>query len=43
MQDPHAPPRFRVNGVLRNSEEFSRVFGCKKGSFMNPSDKCVVW
>ncbi|CAG8439767.1 12094_t:CDS:10 [Ambispora leptoticha] len=41
--DPHSPPKWRVNGVLKNSGHFSETFKCKKGSFMNPDDKCKLW
>ena len=40
----HSPKGVRVNGVLRNSKEFSEIWNCTKGSNMNPSDdKCTVW
>ena len=26
--DPHAPPRFRVNGPIANMPEFAQAFGC---------------
>ncbi|CAG8656174.1 33399_t:CDS:2, partial [Racocetra persica] len=41
--DPHSPPAWRVNGVLRNSPKFSEVFKCKPGSKMNPVKKCALW
>lgn len=39
----HSPPRFRVNGPLRNIRKFSDDFQCPKGSGMNPLQKCAVW
>ncbi|XP_018009276.1 neprilysin-2 [Hyalella azteca] len=39
----HSPVRFRVNGELSNSPEFSRDWNCKLNSKMNPSQKCSVW
>ncbi len=41
--DPHSPPRWRVNGPLRNLPEFSRAFSCAPGTPMNPENKCGVW
>jgi len=43
LVDPHAPLKFRVNGVLANQPEFSTAFKCPLGSKMNPHKKCVVW
>ncbi|XP_034950226.1 endothelin-converting enzyme homolog [Chelonus insularis] len=42
-KDSHCPPKFRVIGPLSNLPEFSQEFHCKKGSRMNPADKCEVW
>jgi len=39
----HSPGKFRVIGSLSNFDEFSKAFGCKKGSPMNPDTKCSVW
>ncbi|KPM02741.1 membrane metallo-endopeptidase-like protein 1-like protein [Sarcoptes scabiei] len=39
----HSPARFRVTGVVQNSKEFSRVFGCSTGTAMNQDKKCAVW
>jgi putative endopeptidase len=41
--DPHAPPRFRVNGVMRNMPEFASAFACAAGSPMAPKERCEVW
>jgi endothelin-converting enzyme/putative endopeptidase len=41
--DPHAPPRFRVNGPLANTPEFAAVFSCREGTPMRPKTKCLVW
>uniref|UniRef100_A0A1B6F4Q7 Peptidase M13 N-terminal domain-containing protein n=1 Tax=Cuerna arida TaxID=1464854 RepID=A0A1B6F4Q7_9HEMI len=39
----HSPAEFRVNGVLKNFPEFSKVFQCGPGDVMNPENKCAVW
>lgn len=42
--NPHTPPRFRVNGMIVNSPDFSSVFQCTKGhSAMSPTTQCEVW
>lgn len=43
VTDPHAPPRFRVNGPLSNLPEFSAAFQCAPGSKMQAATPCVVW
>jgi putative endopeptidase len=41
--DPHAPPKFRVYGALRNLREFSDAFKCADGTPMRPKNVCSVW
>jgi putative endopeptidase len=41
--DPHSPGRFRVNGVVSNTPEFSEAFGCKIGDQMYEAKGCRVW
>ncbi|MGH9530621.1 MAG: M13 family metallopeptidase [Terriglobales bacterium] len=43
--DPHSPPKYRVDGVVVNMQEFQRAFSCKAGDPMvKPSDQvCRVW
>jgi putative endopeptidase len=41
--DVHAPPKWRVNGALRNLPQFSQAFGCKKGAQMAPAATCTIW
>ncbi|XP_065582225.1 endothelin-converting enzyme homolog isoform X2 [Artemia franciscana] len=43
LEDPHSPSQIRVRGSLSNLPEFSETFNCKKGSTMNPPEKCEVW
>ncbi|KAF9346888.1 Viral polyprotein, partial [Mortierella sp. AD094] len=42
LQDVHSPGKWRINGVVRNSEFFAQAFKCKPGSPMNPVSKCSV-
>lgn len=41
--DPHAPGRFRTNGVVSNTPEFAEAFGCKVGQPMRPAKGCRIW
>jgi putative endopeptidase len=41
--DPHAPPKFRVYGALRNLPEFAKAFSCAQGTPMHPANTCQVW
>ncbi len=41
--NPHAPPRWRVNGVVVNQPGFQAAFSCKRGAPMNPAKPCAVW
>ncbi len=41
--DPHAHPRYRVNGPLSMLPEFARAFSCKAGSKMVSEERCAVW
>ena len=41
--DPHAPPRWRVDGPLSNFPEFARAFRCKEGDPMVRAERCQVW
>ncbi|XP_046881183.1 endothelin-converting enzyme 1 isoform X1 [Hypomesus transpacificus] len=43
ITDPHSPSRFRVIGTVSNSHEFSKHFGCKANTPMNPQHKCELW
>ncbi|HLH07249.1 MAG TPA: M13 family metallopeptidase [Terriglobales bacterium] len=41
--DPHSPGKYRVNGVVSNSAEFQKAFGCKAGQPMVRENACHVW
>ena len=43
--DPHSPAEFRVNGTLRNQDEFYRVFGVKPGDrlYLPPEQRVRLW
>ena len=41
--DPHAPGRYRVNGVLSNMPEFREAFACKVNQPMVNGAACRVW
>jgi putative endopeptidase len=43
LVDPHSPGRWRVNGTVRNFDEFGKAFGCTKGQPMYPANSCRVW
>ena len=43
MTDPHSLAWLRVRGAISNHANFAEVFGCPKGSPMNPEKKCSVW
>ncbi|ETV85511.1 hypothetical protein H257_03233 [Aphanomyces astaci] len=43
LADTHPPNRFRVTGALQNNAEFARVFKCPIDSYLNPSNKCLLW
>jgi putative endopeptidase len=43
--DPHSPPEFRCNGVLRNLPEFYAAFGLKEGDklWLPPERRVRIW
>ncbi|KAJ3024848.1 UNVERIFIED_CONTAM: Endothelin-converting enzyme 2 [Siphonaria sp. JEL0065] len=43
LTNEHAPPEWRVNGVVSNSLDFAKAFKCPVGSKMNPIEKCKLW
>ncbi len=43
LTDPHAPGKYRVNGVVSNMPEFQKAFSCKAGAPMVRENMCRVW
>ncbi len=43
ITDPHAPEKYRTNGVLSNMREFSKAFSCKAGQPMVKEPACKIW
>ncbi len=41
--NPHALPRWRVNGPMSNMPEFAAAFGCKTGAKMIREKVCEIW
>jgi len=43
--DPHSPPRFRVNGVVRNIPEFYDAFNVSEGDslYLTPAERIKIW
>jgi putative endopeptidase len=43
LTDPHAPGKYRVNGVVQNMPEFQKAWGCKASQPMVAENACHVW
>jgi putative endopeptidase len=43
--NPHSPPEFRCNGVIRNLAEFYQAFGVKEGDklWLPPKSRVRIW
>ena len=41
--NPHALPRWRVNGPMSNMPEFAKAFGCKAPQKMIRPNACLIW
>jgi len=39
----HSTPKYRVQGVLSNMNEFAKAYGCLPTAIYNPSTKCQIW
>ena len=45
LTDPHSPAKFRVNGIVRNLDEWYAAFNVQPGDslFLKPEDRVRVW
>ncbi|MBM0107904.1 peptidase M13 [Steroidobacter sp. S1-65] len=45
LSDPHAPPYFRVNGAVRNMDEWYQAFDVKPGDklYLPPEQRVKIW
>jgi predicted metalloendopeptidase len=43
LTDPHAPARWRVNGIVSDTPEFAHAFACPAGAAMVRQPACRVW
>jgi putative endopeptidase len=45
VTDPHSPPQYRVNGIVRNFDEWYRAFGVQPGDklYLPPEQRVRIW
>jgi putative endopeptidase len=45
LSDVHSPAMFRVNGIVRNMDEWYAAFNVQPGDslFLKPEDRVRVW
>jgi putative endopeptidase len=45
LSDPHSPDKFRVNGTVRNIDEWYEAFNVQPGDalYLKPEDRVRVW
>jgi predicted metalloendopeptidase len=45
VADPHSPPEFRVNGVVRNMDEWYTAFNVQPGDkmYLPPEERVKIW
>ena len=45
LTDPHSPPQFRVNGIVRNVDAWYKAFDVKPGDklYLPPEERVHVW
>lgn len=45
VTDPHSPPKYRVNGIVRNFDEWYRAFGVTPDDdlYLPPAERVRIW
>lgn len=45
LSDPHSPPYFRVNGAVRNMDEWYEAFGVQPTDelYLPPENRVRIW
>ncbi|EIZ80707.1 putative endopeptidase [Novosphingobium sp. Rr 2-17] len=45
VTDPHSPPQYRINGIVRNFDEWYKAFDVKPGDalYLAPKDRVRIW
>jgi len=45
VTDPHAPPQYRINGIVRNFDEWYKAFGVGPGDklYLPPDQRVRIW
>ena len=45
LSDPHSPPQYRVNGVVRNHDAWYAAFNVQPGDalYLAPQDRVLIW
>lgn len=45
VTDPHSPPHYRINGIVRNFAEWYKAFDVKPGDelYLAPEDRVRIW
>jgi putative endopeptidase len=45
VTDPHSPPKYRINGIVRNFDEWYRAFGVTKDDalYLPPDKRVRIW
>jgi predicted metalloendopeptidase len=45
LTDPHSPPEYRVNGIVRNVDAWYKAFNVKPGDklYLPPEERVSIW